>query len=193
MADIPAIKGPAKETKIPVWNGRINMNVKIAGKGPAIVYFHPAGGLYWDPFLDRLADKFTIYAPELPGTTVGDPYAIHKVDDFHDLLLCYEEVLEKLDLSQPCAIGQSFGGMIACDLAAHFRQLFRKLVLLDAVGLWRDDTPVQTTRMMAEPPDKVPEYLFFDPSIPAARAMFTPPADIDVAAKQIAGFVWALG
>jgi pimeloyl-ACP methyl ester carboxylesterase len=193
MADHPAIKGPARETKVSVWNGQINMNVKIAGNGPAVVYFHPAGGLFWDPFLDQLAERYTVYAPELPGTTIGDPYAINKVDDFRDLLLCYDELLEKLELSRAAAIGQSFGGMIACDLAAHFPRLFSKLVLLDAVGLWRDDAPVLTTKMMAEPPEKIPGYLFFDPSIPAAQAMFAPPADMEIAAKQIAGFVWALG
>src|SRR6185369_9542882 len=50
---------------------------------------HPAAGLAWDPFLSHLAERYTVYAPEFPGTSVGDPYAIHQVDDLTDLVVLY--------------------------------------------------------------------------------------------------------
>ena len=74
----------------------------------------------------------------MPGTSFGDPYAIHKVDTFLDLVLIYEEVLRKLGLKRPVAIGQSFGGMLMCDLAAHFPDIFSKIIPLDPAGLWRE-------------------------------------------------------
>ena len=67
--------GTSKESarKISVWNGRVNLNFRIRGQGPALVYFHPAAGFAWDPFLETLAESYTIHAPEFPGTTLGDP------------------------------------------------------------------------------------------------------------------------
>ncbi|PRF75143.1 alpha/beta hydrolase [Burkholderia multivorans] len=187
------IKGSERTEVVKAWNSQIDIKVNIAGNGPAIVYFHPAAGLFWDPFLDRLAEKFTVYAPEMPGTTVGDPYAIHKIDTFWDLLLIYEEVVRKLEIEPVCAIGQSLGGMVTADLAANFTELFGKVVLLDPIGLWSDDAPVLTNKLLIDPPQNIPGYLFVDPGNPIAVKMLTPPADPEQAVKHIAHAVWSLG
>jgi len=83
-------------------------------------------------------DNF-VYAPEHPGTSPGDPQAIREVQTYWELLLIYIELAGKLGLERPVAIGQSFGGMVAADLAASFPRLFSALVLLSPLGLWRDD------------------------------------------------------
>lgn len=187
------IKGPDREETVSAWNGEIDMRVRIAGEGPSVVYFHPAGGLYWDEFLDNLSQSHTVYAPELPGTTPGDPYAIHKVDTYPDLLLVYEEVVRKLGLNGAIAIGQSMGGMIACDLAAYFPALFSRLVCLAPCGLWREDAPIGIADLYAAPPQDAPSYLFRDPSIPAAQAMFAMPEDPESIPAHVAQSVWSLG
>ncbi len=151
-----ATRGPERDTVISVLNGQIELHIQIAGSGPAVVYFHGAGGLYWSEFVDRLAEEHTVYAPELPGTSAGDPHAIRKVDDYWELLLLYEEALSKLGLERPPAIGQSMGGMIALDLAANFRGLFGKLIGLAPAGLWRDDAPNRLADLYAASPEKVP-------------------------------------
>lgn len=175
-----------------VWGDRLTLNVKVAGNGPPTLYLHPAGGLHFDPFLTALSEERTIYAPEVPGTTPGDPHAIHDVDDLHDLVLIYEEAIRALALPEPpVAIGQSFGGMLAMELAAHFPELFDKLVLLDPLGLWRADEPV--AKYMEAAPTELPALLFHDPSGPAATAMFTPPDDPEVAIAMQSALVWALG
>ena len=110
-----------------------------------------------------------------------------------DLLLIYEEVMRGLALDRPAAIGQSYGGMIACDLAAHFPGLFSKLVPLDTIGYWRDDAPVRLAEFIVSPPQKFPEFLFFEPEGEPARAMFALPEDPEIIAKAVAGIVWALG
>ena len=89
------------------------MTVQVAGEGPPLVYLHSAAGMVWDPFLERLASDFTIYAPQVPGTTAGKPDAIHELDDLWDLVLVYDEAIRALGLDQPVVIGQSFGGMLA--------------------------------------------------------------------------------
>jgi pimeloyl-ACP methyl ester carboxylesterase len=178
------------ERSVRVWDGRLQMHVKVAGSGPPVVYFHPAGGLQWDGFLDSLAERYTVYAPEHPGTSAGDPSAIEQVDDLWDLVLIYDELFSELSLESPAVVGQSFGGMIACELAATFPNRASKLVLLDPVGLWRDDAPV-ANYMWASPPE-LANMLFLDPNGEIARQLFAPPADPELAAVGAARQVWAL-
>jgi pimeloyl-ACP methyl ester carboxylesterase len=179
------------ERVVPVWEGRLELGVQVAGTGPPLVYLHPAAGLAWDPFLERLAERYTVYAPQVPGTTAGRPDAIRTVDDLWDLVLVYEEAFRALGLDRPHVIGQSFGGMLACELAAVYPQLFERLVLLAPAGLWRDDVPV--ANWVAAAPEDLPALLFHDPHGEAARAALTPPQDPDAMAAAIAALSWAIG
>lgn len=176
---------------VEVWNGKLKIRVKVGGDGPPLVYFHPSAGLLWDPFLSRLAEHYTIYAPEFPGTSAGDPYAIHQMDDLWDVVLAYEETFRALGLDRPVAVGQSFGGMLATEIAASFPTTFSKLVALDPVGLWRDDAPV--ANWIAAPASELPKMLFRDPQSPAAQAMLAMPENADARISATAGLVWALG
>jgi pimeloyl-ACP methyl ester carboxylesterase len=176
---------------VSTWNDRVTIRVRTVGSGPPLVYLHPAAGLAWDPFLGKLAQSHTIYAPEFPGTTPGDPYAIHQVDDLWDTVLIYEQTLRELGLSGIPVVGQSFGGMLAAELAAAYPALFSRVVLLDPIGLWRDDTPV--ANWIAAAPAELPGLLFADPAGDAAQAMLTLPEDPDALATAQAALVWNLG
>lgn len=178
------------ERSVRVWDGRLEIHVKMAGSGPPLVYFHAAGGPLWDGFLDALAERYTVYAPEHPGTSVGDPGAIEQVDDLWDLVLIYDEVLDGLGLEQAVLVGQSFGGMLACEVAATFPQRASKLVLLAPAGLWREDAPVANYMWAA--PAELAGMLFLDPAGEVARQVFAPPADPEQAAVGAARQVWAL-
>lgn len=182
-----------KETtkKVSVWNGRINLNFRIKGQGPALVYFHPAAGLAWDPFLDKLSESFTVHAPEFPGTTMGDPYAIHQVDDLADAVFIYEEAIRSMGLAGAVAVGQSFGGMMAIELSAAFPDLFSKLIVLDPIGLWRDEAPV--ANWIAASPQELPAMLFKDPTGPAAQAALAMPTEPEAAVMATAQLIWNLG
>jgi pimeloyl-ACP methyl ester carboxylesterase len=176
---------------VPTWNDRVTIRVRTGGSGPPLVYLHPAAGLAWDPFLDKLAQDYAIYAPEFPGTTPGDPYAIHQVDDLWDTVLIYEQALRELGLSGVPVVGQSFGGMLAAELAAAYPALFSRVILLDPVGLWRDDAPV--ANWIAAAPAELPALLFADPAGEAAQAMLALPQDPDALASAQAAMVWNLG
>src|SRR5881392_2876274 len=119
------------EKTLPVLIGRVKMRVKVACTGQPLVYLHPSAGLAWYPFLSWLSEHFTVYAPEFPGTSVGDPCAIHSVHALSDMVLLYEEVIRTLGLDKPVLVGQSFGGMLAAELAATFPGLASRVVLLD--------------------------------------------------------------
>lgn len=179
------------QRKLPVWNQRIQLNVEICGNGPALIYFHPAAGLRWDPFLAKLAEIYTVYAPEFPGTTPGDPYALHQVDDLADAAFIYEEVIRGLGLHGAIAIGQSFGGMLALELAAAFPDLFSKLIVLDPIGLWREDAPVAD--WLSASPEQLAAMLFKNPASPAAQAMLSMPSDPEAAVVATAQLIWNIG
>lgn len=179
------------EQTVDVWGGRLSVTVKIAGAGTPLLYLHPAAGLAWDPFLSHLATRYTVYAPEFPGTSEGNPYAIHTIDTLSDMVLVYEELVRELGLARPVVIGQSFGGMLAAELAAAFPSLPDKLVLLDPIGLWTDSAP--TANWVATPPEQLPELLFHNPSSPEAQAMLAPPVDVEQQQAAAAAMVWAFG
>jgi pimeloyl-ACP methyl ester carboxylesterase len=159
-----------QERQITAWKQQVDTRVKVAGSGPPVVFIHGAFGLQWDPFLDALAEKYTVYAPEHPGTTPGAPDAIKPIDTLWDLVLYYYELFDGLKLDAPAVIGHSFGGMVAAEIAATNPQRVSRLVLLSPVGLWREDAPVRNwmTTQLAD----LPRYLFADTSSPAAQMMF---------------------
>lgn len=180
-----------EDRTVTTWNGEVTLRLRVGGSGPALIYLHPSAGLAWDPFLDLLAQQYTVYAPEFPGTTPGDPYAIHKIDSMWDAVLIYEQAFRELDLQGAVLVGQSFGGMLAAELAAAYPVFFSKVVLLDPVGLWDDAYPV--ANWISAPPQALPGLLFADPEGPAALAMLAMPSDPEAAASAQAQLVWNLG
>jgi pimeloyl-ACP methyl ester carboxylesterase len=177
---------------VTVWNGKLHLRFQVKGTGSPILYLHPAGGLSWDFFLDDLATDHTVYAPEFPGTSPGDPDAVHILDDIFDIALAYEEAVRALDLIGATVIGQSFGGMLAAEIASVFPGLFSKVVLLDPVGLWRADHPVSMD-FVAGPPENMPGLLFHDLGSPGAQAFFAPPPDPAAGLDGMVALVWAIG
>ncbi|MEU4377222.1 alpha/beta fold hydrolase [Pseudonocardia alni] len=170
--------------------GSLPVHVQVAGSGPALVYLHPAGGLAWDGFLHKLADRYTVYAPELPGSSPENPEALDAVAELPDLVEVYVELLKELDLDRPAIVGQSFGGMLAAEIGAHSPDLVTQLVLLAPLGLWRDDAPVAD--LWNTPFEQLPALLFHDPAGPAATAFFTFPEDPALREQALAGVGQAL-
>lgn len=173
------------------WNGQINTRVHIAGSGAPLVFLHGASGLEWDEFLDDLAARHTVYAPEHPGTTPGDPDGIRPLDSLWDLVLYYDELFDALGLDAPVVVGHSFGGMVAAEVAANFPRRVSKLVLISALGLWRDDAPIPNYMVMT--PEELVPLAVADQDGPVARQMLTPP-DLESEPGQTAVLqaTWAL-
>jgi pimeloyl-ACP methyl ester carboxylesterase len=168
---------------VKAWNDRITTRVHQAGSGDPVVFLHGAAGLEWDAFLDGLAERFTVYAPEHPGTTLGDPDGIRALDDLWDLVLYYDELFDALGLEAPAVIGHSFGGMVAAEIAATLRNRVSKLVLISALGLWRDDVPIRNFMVMT--PEELVPYVVADTSGAVAAKLLAPP-DLESEAGQTA-------
>ena len=173
---------------VPVWQGRVKLRVHSQGSGPALVYFHGPWGLVWDPFLDALARDYTVYAPEHPGTTPGSPDDIYQLDGLWDLMLCYDEMLDSLGVEQAVLVGHSFGGMVACELAATAPRRARQLVLIDPIGFWRDGEPVQNWALLEL--SEIRRRLFRDPGGDAAKRLF---GDTEADPDARVRVTWAMG
>jgi pimeloyl-ACP methyl ester carboxylesterase len=162
--------------------------VEIAGSGAPLVFLHGPWGLHGDrDFLDLLASAATVYAPKHPGTSRGDPDAVHQIDDWLDLVVYHAELLDRLGLEAPVVIGHSFGGMVACELAAAMAARVRKLVLIDPIGLWRDDLPVRNWMIASD--EERRRMLFDDPGGEPAQRFFDLPAEDRIEAQV--GFIWS--
>jgi len=184
------------DRSVSVWQTKIKANIKVAGTGSPVVFLHGAGGLVWDDFLEKLAARHTVYAPEHPGTTAGDPEAISHLDNLWDLVLYYYEILDALQLRSVPIIGHSFGAMVAAELAAGNPERVSKLVLICPIGLWRDDAPV-VNWMAVTPASDMPRLLLFEPEGPVAKKMFGVP-DTEAQIRMIwsmactGKFVWPI-
>ncbi len=84
-------------------------------------------------------------------------------------------------------VGHSFGGMVACELAAAAAERAGKLVLIDPLGLWRDDLPVRNWMILSEEDRR--RTLFDDPTGQAARRFFDLP-DAGRVEAQVS-FIWS--
>jgi pimeloyl-ACP methyl ester carboxylesterase len=80
--------------------------------------------------------------------------------------------------------------MMACELAAHRPEAIERLVLIDPIGLWRDDNPVASYMLM--PPEQLMATLFADTSSEFVQGFLTMPEDPQEMAVAIADSVWAL-
>jgi pimeloyl-ACP methyl ester carboxylesterase len=180
-----------REQTVAVWQGQVRLRVWSHGTGPALVFFHGPWGLTWDPFLDELAKGFTVHAPEHPGTTPEAPDDVYHLDGLWDLVLCYDEMLQALGLERAVLVGHSFGGMVACELAAAYPRRASHLVLIDPLGFWRDTDPI--VNFMVLDPAQLRARVFRDPDGPAAGRLFGTADDPREAAAARVRLMWAMG
>jgi pimeloyl-ACP methyl ester carboxylesterase len=122
--------------------GSFSVNLWQEGSGTPVLFLHgyerhPGGA----PFLQKLAETHTVYAPEQPG--YGSSTGFEYIQDMFDVVLFYRELIRSWGHESIDVIGHSSGGMIAGEIAALNPGLIRKLVLVDSFGLWLDDQPSQ--------------------------------------------------
>jgi pimeloyl-ACP methyl ester carboxylesterase len=176
--------------KLRTWQDKIETEVVVLGDGPPLVFLHGAFGLRHDQeFLELLAQTHTVYAPKFPGTGGNDPEAVHQIDDWFDLIVYYGELFDRLALKHAVLVGHSFGGMLACEIAAAMPERVSKLVLIDPVGLYRDDIPVKNWMVLS--PDELRAALFADPKGAHAEKFFATPKEDTARIDAKVDFVWS--
>ncbi|MBX3506095.1 MAG: alpha/beta hydrolase [Parvibaculum sp.] len=144
------------------------------GKGEPLVYLHGAGGITQDdPFLAKLAERYHVFAPLLPG--YGDSTECGELREMLDITLHTWDVVEALGLKDPILVGHSMGGMIAAEMAAVAPNDVSRLGLICPAGLWLDDHPIPDIFAML--PYELPAVLFHD--VEAGTALMTAGVRID--------------
>ena len=120
--------------------GDFRTEVTKAGKGPPLLYLHGAVAQKgWAPFLERLSQSFTVYAPVMPG--YGSVTGLEHLADLADLTMYNLEVLNELGVTRAHVVGHFLGGMIAAEMAAASPSSINRLVLVSPAGVWRDEEP----------------------------------------------------
>lgn len=147
---------------------------------PPVVAFHGAGGhLAGEPLLQRLAERFAVYAPVWPGYGTEEGELL--IEDMLDFALHGADVIDALALGpahggpRPHLLGHSMGGMIAAEMVAIAPMVYDRLALVAPAGLWLDEYPIVDIFSML--PYEFPHYLFHDPE--AGAAMMTGGVDFD--------------
>ena len=180
----------AEVRRLKLWQDRVETEVEISGEGPPLIWLHGPWGLNPDrAFIERLAARHTVHAPRFPGTTPGDPNSVHDLVGWHDLTVYYGELSDRLGLGAPTVAGHSFGALLGAEMAAASPKSVSRLVLIDPVGLWRDDLPVKNWMVLS---DKARRSAFFaDPDGDAAKRFFAVPGDPDARLDALSQMVWS--
>jgi len=172
----------AQPAELTLQVGPVSARVSKAGQGDPLVYLHGAFGFQgWPPFLDRLAERFTVYAPLHPG--FGEADDIESIDDTLELTLYHFDLLDALGLTSAHLVGHFFGAMIAAEVAALCPHRVDRLVLASPGGLWLDDNP--GVDYFATPPSDLRGILFADPDSEVAKHTMPKSGSDDERAQQI--------
>lgn len=155
--------------------GSIQVKVAKKGQGEPLVFLHGAFAYQgWHPFLDKLAETFTVYAPLQPGFSESN--GINQIDNVLELALYHIDLIEAFGLERPNVVGHFIGGMIAAEMAAICSHSVGRLVLAAPTGIWMDDAP--GVDLFATPANELKSVIFADPkSSVAAAAMPEPQSD----------------
>ena len=110
----------------------LNLQYLIAGRGPAIVLLHGYAetSRMWRPLMPRLAAKFTVIAPDLPGIG-GSAIPADGLDMTHAAIRIHD-LVRQLGLGKAAVVGHDIGLMVAYAYAAQFPADVTRLVLMDA-------------------------------------------------------------
>src|SRR5690349_3092299 len=117
------------------------IQVLQGGEGDPLLYLHSGGGeTFWLPFHEGLAKNFSVIAPVHPGFDQSE--GINRIQDIEDLAFHYLELLDVMKLDKVNIVGTSLGGWIAAEVAVRWPERIKKLILVDAAGIWLPETPM---------------------------------------------------
>ena len=117
--------------------------VFVGGHGQPLVLVHGAWGgaeLHFSPVWDRLAERYRVIAPDLPGFGDDDRAPLADVGAYGRWL---GDLLTALDVPAAWLVGSSFGASVAARLAADRPALCAGLVLVNGAPLTPTSRPLK--------------------------------------------------
>lgn len=100
--------------------GDVRWHVQIAGTGPTILLLHGSGGAThsWRDVLPRLAPRFTVVAPDLPGHGFTSRPPANGLT-LTGMAASLAALIRTLDIAPRALVGHSAGGALALWLATQ--------------------------------------------------------------------------
>lgn len=118
------------------------MRIWEQGAGEPVGFLPGVGGCpRWREALDILSRSRRVIVPSLPGFQGGDPLHL-ELDDNSDWLCAVLDLIEAAGLAGTDMVGESMGGALLADVAAHAPGIARRLVLCGSYGLYDEAEPV---------------------------------------------------
>jgi pimeloyl-ACP methyl ester carboxylesterase len=110
----------------------VKIHYLSAGQGPAVILLHgyTQTSRMWRPLMPRLAEKFTVIAPDLPG--IGDSEIPKTGLDMKTSAIRIHALARSLGVQKARVVGHDIGLMVAYAYAAQFPAEVEKLVVMDA-------------------------------------------------------------
>ncbi|MDI6024771.1 alpha/beta hydrolase [Corticibacterium sp. UT-5YL-CI-8] len=111
--------------------GRIELNVREAGGGPLMLFFHgiTSNSAVFTPMMARLSDRFTTIAVDQRGHGLSDkPESAYEANDYADDIAA---LIRTLDRGPAILVGHSLGSRNSVTAAARYPDLIRSVVAID--------------------------------------------------------------
>jgi 2-hydroxy-6-oxonona-2,4-dienedioate hydrolase len=109
--------------------------VFAGGQGEVLLLIHGGWGgaaMHWGAVWERLAERFHVVAPDLPGIGRTDQRALGSVGAYAAWI---DALMTALELPHAWCVGNSFGASVACRLASDHPARCRGLVLVNGIPI----------------------------------------------------------
>src|ERR687892_996187 len=115
---------------------------RIAGSGPPVVLIHGMvnSSRHWESVALRLADYYTVIAPDLLGH--GDSAAVRGDYSLGAHAASIRDLLAAIGVDRATVVGHSLGGGVAMQFFYQFPQRVERLVLVSSGGLGHEVSPL---------------------------------------------------
>jgi pimeloyl-ACP methyl ester carboxylesterase len=115
---------------------------RVAGSGPPVVLIHGMvnSSRHWEEVALRLADRYTVIAPDLIGH--GDSAAVRGDYSIGAHAASIRDMLAVIGIDRATIVGHSLGGGVAMQFFYQFPQRTERLVLVSSGGLGHDVSPL---------------------------------------------------
>jgi pimeloyl-ACP methyl ester carboxylesterase len=120
----------------------LKIHYLTAGSGAPVILVHGYAqtSRMWQPLIPKLADKFMVIAPDLPG--IGDSDIPKDGSDMKTAAIRIHALAKSLGVEKARVVGHDIGLMVAYAYAAQFPSEVERLIVMDAflpgVAGWED-------------------------------------------------------
>src|SRR3954470_13058454 len=118
------------------------VDYRVAGQGPPVVLVHGMvnSSKHWELVARRLADRYTVIAPDLIGH--GDSATPRGDYSLGAHATAIRDVLSAIGVEKATIVGHSLGGGVAMQFFYQFPQRTERLGLVSSGGLGRGVSPM---------------------------------------------------